>query len=196
MAAKIMVLTSSPNKGGNTNTLAGWVVEGARKAGATVERFDVAHLKYKAVGCTACMACQGSEEYACVIPDEASAVVKRMPEFDTIVFATPIYFFGPNAQAKALIDRMFCLIKFNKVTGEYTFARSGGAMGLVATAGGGMEDSGLRIAEQMFRMIAEFGGAKLHTLLVPEAPADAAGMAEDGMLKRRAVAFGEELAKA
>ena len=47
MADKIMILTSSPRKHGNTNTVTQWVIEGARAAGAKVACVDVANLKHK-----------------------------------------------------------------------------------------------------------------------------------------------------
>jgi multimeric flavodoxin WrbA len=193
MAAKIMILSSSPNKNGNTNTVVSWVVEGARKAGATVKCVDVARITYKAVGCTACMACQESEKFECVIKDEATEIVKRMVGQDAVVFATPIYFFGPNAPCKAILDRMFCLVKFSEESGEYTCAPMGGKLGLIATAGGGLEDSGLKTAEEIFRRTAAFGGIAFHSLLVPHAPSDAAALAKDTQLKKRALAFGKEL---
>ena len=45
MSKKIMILSGSPRKNGNTNTVVGWFIEGAREAGAEVELIDAASLK-------------------------------------------------------------------------------------------------------------------------------------------------------
>lgn len=52
MAKKILVLSGSPRKDGNTAMLVGWFAEGARSEGAQVEVVSTAFLKYKTNGCT------------------------------------------------------------------------------------------------------------------------------------------------
>jgi len=193
MARKILILCSSPHENGKTNTVVKWCVEGATGAGAEVECVDVAHLKYKHNGCIACMGCQMSPEYGCVIDDEASPVLKRVHEFDRVVFATPIYFFGPNAQLKMFMDRMFSLIKVNLETDEFTFQTPGQATALIATAGGDM-DGGLGRTDETFRMMAQFHGGPYNSLLAPQTPNTVEELQADAALKGKAIAFGKELA--
>ena len=185
MARKIMILCGSPRAKGNTNTLAGWVAGGAAEAGADVEIVDAANLDYKANGCRACMGCQKSEKFECVIDDEAAVVLRRIGEADVVVFATPVYFFGPTAQLKLLMDRMFSLVKIDPADGSVRHAKDDLAYALVATAGGGMND-GLSLVEQTFDTLAAFTGGSLAKLLVPNAPQNPAETASDGDLKDRA----------
>ena len=194
VAKKIMILCGSPRKKGNTNTLVGWVAGGATEAGADVEVVDAASLDYKANGCTACMGCQKSEKFECVIDDEASAVLRRIGEADVVVFATPVYFFGPTAQLKLLLDRMFSLIKIDPAGGPVRHANSDPTYALVATAGGDMDD-GLGIVAQTFDTLAAFTGGSLAKLLVPNAADNPADTAGDSDLKDRAWSLGRQVAK-
>ena len=193
MAKKILILCSSPNKNGKTNTVVNWCIEGATAAGAEVECVDVAHLNYKHNGCIACMGCQMSQDYGCVVDDEASPVLKRIHEYDLLVFATPIYFFGPNAQLKLFVDRMFSLVKLNPETEEFTFQSAGKPTALIATAGGDLE-GGLGRTDDTFKMMAQFQGGKYTSLLAPKTPHTTEELQADSALKEKAVAFGKELA--
>ena len=195
MAKKIMILASSPNQHGNTNTVVEWFARAATKAGAQVTIIDTAHLKYASNGCTACMGCQKSEKFECVIKDQASPIIATIPDYDVLVWATPIYYMGFNAQLKLFIDRMLSLIKFDLETGDMTFARTTcQTQVFIATAGGGLEDSGIKIAEQTAQMAAEFHSYPFHSLLVPNAPMDSSEMKNNTEVKQKAQALGKKIA--
>ena len=193
MAKKMMIVCGSPRKNGNTNTLAGWVAEAAEAAGAEVETVDAANLDYKTNGCLGCMKCQASEAFECAIEDEASEVLRRMGAADVVVFATPVYYAGPTAQLKLLLDRTFSLIKINIEDESVTPVREGQVHALVATSGGDMKD-GLNLLEQVFQAEAGFTGLDLKTLLVPRAPLEPGQMADNAELKDKAAALGKALA--
>ena len=53
--------------------------------------------------CQGCYACLKSG--ACKIDDDMKDIRKYILESDTIVYATPIYWFGPSAQLKLVMDR-------------------------------------------------------------------------------------------
>lgn len=194
MSRKILILCSSPRKHGNTNTVADLVAQGAKAAGAEVKSINVANLKLKAHGCIACMGCQRSKKFACVIKDDASKVVQKMLKHDVVVFATPTYFFGPNAQAKVVMDRMFCTIKFDPKTGEVLHPAKIGTLALISTAGGSLQDSGIQITEAIFKIAAQFSGGKFHSLLIPSAPQNPKDMAANKTVQQKALAFGRKLA--
>ncbi len=61
MAKKIMVLSGSPRKNGNTSTVVNWFIEGAKAAGAEVELVDLTKLKSTHHGCIGCLGCQKSD---------------------------------------------------------------------------------------------------------------------------------------
>ena len=193
MSRKIIVITGSPRKKGNTNTVVGWFKEAAEALGASVEIVDAARLEYKVNGCTACMKCQMSEEYECVIEDEASPVIARIPDYDVVVFATPIYWFGPSAQLKLLLDRTFALVKEDDpAAGEISTPYRGKTMVLIATAGGGLGD-GLSLTETAFQTACGFIGCEFESVLVPNAPVDPSEMVQRADAKEQAEALAQRI---
>lgn len=107
MARKVLVVTSSPRKNGNSSMLADAFIEGAQQAGNTVHRVDVGHAKIN--GCLDCKHCF-THEGVCIQKDDMQDIYPLLRECDVLVIASPIYFFTLNAQIKAFIDRMFCMI--------------------------------------------------------------------------------------
>ena len=195
MARKIIILCGSPRRQGNTNTVVNWVADGAREVGADVEIVDVAHLHFKVNGCTSCMGCQSGDKFECVVDDDATPVLRRLPGADVLVFATPVYFFGPSAQLKLLMDRMFCLIRMDPTTEAVQYAAARSDLALIATAGGDM-DGGLGLVEKTFQTAAQFLHQKYQSLLVPKTPHDPQELADDDELRQKAVAFGQTLGAA
>ncbi len=193
MNKKIMVLAGSPRKNGNTNTVVGWFAEGAKEVGAELEIVDVAGLKSKNNGCIACLGCQKSEKFECVVDDEIKPVLARIPEADILVFATPVYFFGPSAQLKLLVDRMYSLLKFDQAKGSYHHNLGHLKIGVIATAGGDIQP-GLSLVEQTFRTVAGFTGLSFDSLLVPFASMFSDAIKQNMELREKAVAFGRKLA--
>ena len=191
MARKIIIITGSPRKQGNTNTIAAWVAEGAGDAGAQVETVDAARLKYLTNGCTACMGCQQSEQYRCIVKDEASDLIASIPEYDVVVFASPVYFFSWSAQIKMFIDRMFSLFKFKAAKIDSALGKI--EVALIATAGGDM-GSGLDALEIAANKIAGFAGCRAKSLLVPNCTSDLSELLNNIELKEKALAFGAALA--
>ena len=193
MGKKILILTSSPRKNGNTNTISQWCAQSATDAGAEVECIDIARLNYKSNGCISCYSCQKSDKYECSVKDDANDILERMDTFDVVVYSTPVYMFGPSAQLKLLLDRMFSLVKFDPDSGNPILKSPGQAMALIATAGGGIDD-GLGLTDQSFKLMAAFLGSKYSSLLIPEAPGEPKDLPEKTELKQKAVEFGRELA--
>ena len=193
MAKKMLFLCGSPRKTGNTNTVAGWVVEGAKAAGANVEVIDVAHLKSRNNGCIGCMGCQKSDKYECVVDDEVKPVLARIPEMDVVVFATPTYFFGPSAQLKLFMDRMYSLIKIDPAKGLYEHNLGHLKWALICTGGGDI-NPGIGLVEQTFKTVAGFVGSECSSLLVPFASMYSDDLKQDKKLCDKAKAFGRTLA--
>lgn len=190
---KVLFLCGSPRKAGNTNTVVSWAAQGAAGAGATVEVVDVAHLRYKVNGCICCLGCQRSAEYRCVVADDAQPILASVPKYDAIVFATPIYFFGPSAQIKLILDRFYSLFKFNQPAPAFGCAFRHATLGLIATAGDGL-GGGLQALADSFDIFSRFTGCRLEKLLVPNAPKDPAELAKNADLRERAQTFGRLLA--
>ena len=102
---KILVLTGSPRKSGNSATLADNFIRGAKEAGHSVERFDAAFKKVHP--CIACNSC--GMDGPCVFKDDFEFVRKHIVDANCVVFATPMYYFGISAQLKAVIDRFYAI---------------------------------------------------------------------------------------
>lgn len=102
---KILVLTGSPRKNGNSNFLADEFGRGASEAGHQVTRFDAAQSNVHP--CIACNAC--GMDGPCVFKDDFEKVREHIIPADMVVFATPMYYFGISAQLKAVIDRFYAL---------------------------------------------------------------------------------------
>ena len=71
---KILVLTGSPRKNGNSATLADSFIKGAKEAGHTVERFDAAFKKVHP--CIACNSC--GMDGPCVFKDDFEFVRRHI----------------------------------------------------------------------------------------------------------------------
>lgn len=102
---KILVITGSPRKNGNSATLADHFIKGAEEAGHEVERFDAAFKKVHP--CIACNSC--GMNGPCVFKDDFEFVREHIIGVDCVVFATPMYYFGISAQLKAVIDRFYAI---------------------------------------------------------------------------------------
>lgn len=191
---KIMVVLGSPRRQGNTAQVAEWVADSARQAGAEVEVVDAPRLRYQGHGCTACMACQKSDQFCCVLDDEATPVLARMPEHDVLVFATPVYFMGFTAQIKVLMDRMFSLVKISLPEHRISHPFKHTSFALIATAGGDL-GSGLALCETTLKAIAGFFGKPCKSLLIPFAPGAPGELAKNRDVEAKARAFGAELAR-
>jgi len=99
---KVLILSGSPRKGGNSDILCDEFMRGAKESGNEVEKIRVSENK---IGfCNACYYCKTSGG-ACVIKDDMAEVLQKMIDADVIVLASPVYFYSVDAQLKALIDR-------------------------------------------------------------------------------------------
>ena len=102
---KILVITGSPRKNGNSNTLADNFIKGAQEAGHTVVRFDSAFKNVHP--CIACNKCGMNGQ--CVFKDDFEFVKANIIDADVVVYATPMYYFGISAQIKTVIDRFYAI---------------------------------------------------------------------------------------
>jgi len=102
MAKKVLILSASPRKGGNSDLLCDQFLREAKETGNQAEKIFLRDKKINY--CTGCGVCQGNGG-RCVQKDDMAEVLDRMIAADVIVMATPVYFYTMNAQMKTLIDR-------------------------------------------------------------------------------------------
>lgn len=102
---KLLGISGSPRKNGNTEILLDAALDAAREAGAEVEKVRLADLNFEP--CRNCGGCDKTGE--CVVDDEMQGLYTKFIEFDRFIIASPIFFKGITAQTKAMIDRCQCL---------------------------------------------------------------------------------------
>lgn len=101
MIKKVLILSGSPRRNGNSDILCDEFMKGALEKGNDVEKIRVAE---KNIGyCRACYGCRGTG--VCVIKDDMAEILEKMIEADVLVLASPVYFYSIDAQLKTLIDR-------------------------------------------------------------------------------------------
>ena len=94
MNKKVLIISSSPRKGGNSETLAAAFAKGTREAG---NRVETVYLREKQVGfCKGCLACLKLGH--CVIQDDAVEIAAKMHDANVLVFATPVYYYCVSGQ--------------------------------------------------------------------------------------------------
>lgn len=101
MKKKVLMISGSPRKGGNSEILLGQFEKGAREAGNEVEKVDLREKKI--APCMACYGCRGTK--TCVQKDDMGELLEKMVEADVLVLATPVYFYSMDGQLKTMIDR-------------------------------------------------------------------------------------------
>ena len=98
---KVLIITASQNRGGNTDKLADEFAKGAISAGHEVETISLAGKRFGF--CQGCLVCQKTRQ--CVLTDDANEIVQKMGNAEALVFATPIYYYTISGQLKTLLDR-------------------------------------------------------------------------------------------
>ncbi len=104
MSKKIVVITGSPRKNGNSLAMTDAFIKAAQAKGHTVTRFDAAMKKVG--GCRACETCFKTGK-ACSFDDDFNTVAPAILEADAIVFTTPVYWYSIPAQIKGVMDRIY-----------------------------------------------------------------------------------------
>ena len=97
----VLAFLGSPRKKGNSEILTGAFLEGVRQEGGSPEIIRLCDLKI-----APCISCGGCDkEGKCVVEDDMTPLYQKIIAIDKIILASPIYFYGITAQAKAFIDR-------------------------------------------------------------------------------------------
>ena len=139
----ILVLIGSPRRNGNTALLAEAF---ARGAGGGVELLRV--TDYSIRPCLGCNACYNSEGHACAQKDDMALICQKLMRADTLIVASPVYFYGVSAQLKTLIDRLHTPMR-----NEFRIKR----LGLILAGAASLPDLFDPIVMQ-YRMICRFFG--------------------------------------
>ncbi len=104
MGKKIVVITGSPRKNGNSFAMTDAFIKVAEAKGHTVIRFDAAMKKVR--GCHACETCFKTGK-ACSFDDDFNVIAPEILEADVIVYSMPVYWYSIPAQVKGVMDRIY-----------------------------------------------------------------------------------------
>lgn len=136
----IEILIGSPRKKGNTFTLADILSKTLSKEGASIS-LDFLY-DYQIDPCIDCRACK-KNDLECALEDDMHLIYEKIEKCDLLIIGTPIYWYGPTAQAKLFIDRLRPYFVNKKMIGK--------KIAVILAAGSGPGDCDLTI--EMFKRI-------------------------------------------
>ena len=151
---KVLGISGSPRKGGNSEILLDKALEGARSRGVNTEKIVLNELKF-----ASCQECGGCDKTGrCVIDDDMCTIYKKLEEAETIILASPIFFGSLPAQVKAMIDRYQCRWIAKYVLGQKDVNRrtprgctSGSKRGCLILVSGSNRDRFFKNAESIVK---------------------------------------------
>ena len=131
---KVVAISSSPRRDGNTAILLRHVLAELDVAGIETELVQLAGKALS--GCTGCLKCATALDNHChgVKDDGVNECIDKMLAADGILLGTPVYFGDANATMRALIERSGYATRKNgnplarKVGAAVIAVRRGGAM--------------------------------------------------------------------
>ena len=182
---KVVGIVCSPRQQGNTDFLVREALTAAKEAGA--EEIEVVSVANKTIlPCDGCNCCLETAE--CIIDDDMQDIYPKLLAADGIIMGTPVYFWGVTAQAKAIIDRTYCLVSGHlaldpelraKVKSHGTALRNKVGGTIIVTARVGATSAFRQISDffRLHRMV-EAGGAIAYGREKGEASSDEQGLAE------------------
>ncbi|HTY52498.1 MAG TPA: flavodoxin family protein [Methanomicrobiales archaeon] len=98
---KVIGISGSPHRHGNTETLLDAFLDGAKEAGGEVDKVVLRSISYDP--CKGCNACH--KDGVCIIEDDLIPLFDRILTMDVLALASPIYTMGITAETKGFLDR-------------------------------------------------------------------------------------------
>ncbi len=126
MSKKVVVISSSPRKGGNSDTMCDEFVRGARDAGNEAVKYFLEDIEFSS--CKACYKCK-TPEMKCFQEDQISEILEKMMEADVIVYATPVYYYGMCGTLKMFFDRCYPIFRHLENKDYYIILAAGSGCG-------------------------------------------------------------------
>jgi multimeric flavodoxin WrbA len=130
---KVLGISGSPRKGGNTSLLVKEALKVCSEKGAKTDYIGLAGKNIKF--CDNCDACAGGKN-PCPKEDDVQQILDAMEQADALIIGSPTYFGSVSGQLKTLFDRTMPLRRKN-------FQLSGIVGGAIAVGGsrnGGQEN--------------------------------------------------------
>ena len=128
---RVLGIVCSPRKGANTEIMVESALAGAHSCGAETELWTVSGKTLQP--CDGCGVCK-KKDGECHIKDDMQELYPKILAADGLIFGSPAYFHSGTAQAKTVVDRLYCLyfqnMLVNKVAAVVTVANSRGHEGV------------------------------------------------------------------
>lgn len=102
----VLVLMSAGTRKGNTDRLTDAYIKGLSEKGHTVTKVYLGSMRM--AGCRGCGACQRNGN-RCAVQDDMQQIYPFFAACDTLVMASPIYFWTITARLKSFIERLYAI---------------------------------------------------------------------------------------
>lgn len=142
----VLVLMSAGTRRGNTDRLTDAYIKGLVERGHTVTKVYLGSMRIE--GCRGCGACQRLA-HKCAVKDEMQELYPLFAECDTLVMASPLYFWTITARLKSFIERLYAISVEDKYPSKDTV--------LLMTAGDDKENT-FEHPLRYFRLISQVLG--------------------------------------
>lgn len=103
---KILVIMSAGTKLGNTDRLTDAYIKGLTERGHSVTKVYLGSMQID--GCRGCGVCQRLA-HQCAVRDGMQDIYPLFVECDTVVMASPLYFWTITAKLKSFIERLYAI---------------------------------------------------------------------------------------
>ena len=103
----VLVLMSAGTRLGNTDRLTDAYIKGLVERDHTVTKVYLGSMRLE--GCRGCGACQRNAAHRCVVQDGMQDIYPLFAECDTVVMASPLYFWTITSRLKAFIERLYAI---------------------------------------------------------------------------------------
>lgn len=183
---RILILSGSPRKKGNTAAIVNSLIEKLQG----VAKPQVLHIKdldiHSCIGCGSCQKVSG--EVGCVYKDDFDMVYQEMMATDLILYTTPVYVWGFTSIMQKLMERQCAFVKWS-VDGAPERLLKGMKVMLLATSGGAIETnidllSEIYRREVNYNRMLDTGIYTVGDCTTPDTIADKASVTSEAMYQR------------
>lgn len=107
---RVFIANGAPRKNGVTQEILKYLSLGIKDAGGEVDRVDL--RRETILPCTGCFSCWNvNTKRPCVLKDNTHLLLERFRSADTVVFASPLYFYSFSSMLKGFQERLMPLTR-------------------------------------------------------------------------------------
>jgi multimeric flavodoxin WrbA len=142
LAYKIVGISGSPVKKGNTDTFLEMILKDAGERGLDTDIVKLSEMTIKnCLHCNFCLSKQKAAKY-CALKDDAQLLFDKLETADIIVLGSPVYFLRTSGMMATFLDRLRVFI-FGNVAGGKLKNKIGISAGVAWNRHGGLETTHL-----------------------------------------------------